>query len=329
MPDLLSQDEIDALLSAVEEVAEPTAVSAEDTGEELVTPYDFSHPQRLTREHIRTLRNIHEVCVRNMAASLSAYLRGLVECRLLSVDQMTYGEFVTGLPNPTCFNVIKVTPPGASIVLEINPSIAFPMIDRLLGANHLAGSLDRPLTAIEFRLISRVVEVIKGQLELLWRRTAELKMERTIQETNPHLVALAPPTEMVVAIVVEAHVNDHSGLLNLCVPYTPFQEQFGRFFSIGGYTYGASDKEGARKKLLAAMRRVPVDVTVAIARTTAKAEVVGTVKPDSIIVTDRHIGEPATAFVEGLPKFLGTEGVHRRKKAFRVEGLAGEKSGNA
>ncbi|HHN46170.1 MAG TPA: flagellar motor switch protein FliM, partial [Planctomycetes bacterium] len=285
MPDLLSQDEINALLSAVEEVAEPGTAVQKDFGDDAVTPYDFSHPQRLSREHLRMLRNMHEVAVRNMAASLGAYLRGPVECRLISIDQMTYGEFIAGLPNPTCFNVVKVTPPDASLAIEMNPSIAFPVLDRLLGAKQLAGPLERPLTSIEFRLVAKVIEIIKTQLELVWRRNSDVRMERISQETNPHLVALAPPTEMVVAVVIEMHVGEHSGLVNVCVPFTPFQTVLSRFFTIGGYSYGkGGDKDAARKKLLAALKRVPLNVTVAVARTALPAQALGAAGVGSVIV---------------------------------------------
>jgi flagellar motor switch protein FliM len=322
MPDLLSQDEIDALLSAVEKVAEPAAEAEQEAGEEPVTPYDFSHPQRLSREQIRMLRNMHEVAIRNMAASLSAYLRGPLECRLISVDQMTYTEFITGLPNPTCLNIIRVTPNNASMVIEMNPSIAFPLIDRLLGASRPAGPLDRPLTSIEFRLISRVMDVIRTQIELVWRRSADIRMERFGQETNPHLMALAPPTEMIVGIIIEMHLADHSGLVNICVPFTPFQSLLARFFSVAGYSYDPGNRDEARRKLIRALSRIPVEVTVAAARTTAAAETLGAMKEGSILVTERHAKEPCVILVENISKFIGREGIHRHRKAVRIEGLA-------
>ena len=251
MPELLSQDEIDALLAAVEEVAEPEVEAAvrPEQPEEIV-PYDFSHPQRLNREQLRTLRNMHEVVVRNFGATLSAYLRGIVECRLISVDQLTYLEFVSGLPNPTCFCVIEVQPGGGNIAVEVNPSIAFPLLDRLLGAKAAAGPLDRPLTDIEFRLLGRVLQLAVAQLQAVWRRAGDVELVLTSQESNPHLVAMAPPTEMVVAVVAEIHLGDHSGLLNICIPFTPFQDFFGRFLSVAGYAFTAADREEARKRLL-------------------------------------------------------------------------------
>ncbi|MBN1808397.1 MAG: flagellar motor switch protein FliM [Planctomycetes bacterium] len=329
MPDLLSQDEIDALLSAVEEVAEPTGVMSASTEEEAATAYDFSHPQRLSREQARTLRNIHEVMVRNMAASLGAYLRGAVECRLISVDQMTYNEFVTGLPNPTCFNTLKVTPPGAIAALEINPSIAFPMIDRLLGASKLAGPLDRPLTSIESRLLSKVVDIMRQQVELLWRRTGDIRIELEAQDTNPHLVALAPATEMVVSVVIEMHVSDHSGLVNICVPYRPFQGFLAKFFTIGSYSYGQERGDDARERLLKALRRVPVEITVELARTSESVQTVGRLAAGEVLVTDRHVKGDAAGYVNGSRKLAGQEGTHRGRKAFRVKGLYGEGEADA
>lgn len=326
MPELLSQDEIDALLSAVEEVAEPETEPRRAVSEEReeVVPYDFSHPQRLNREQLRTLRNMHEVVIRNFGATLGAYLRGTVECRLISVDQLTYSEFVSGLPNPTCFNIVKAEPGEGSIALEINPSIAFPLLDRLLGAGAAAGPMDRPLTDIEFRLITRVVNLVLSQLEMVWKRAGDVKLELASQESNPHLVALAPPTEMVVTVVAEVHLGDHSGLLNLCIPFTPFQGFFGRFLSVAGYAFSTADRDAARAELMRRVRDIPLQVRGILARSKAQAADVGGIQEGDVFVTERYVTEPAEMLVSGRPKFVVTEGRHRGRTAVKITGLRQE-----
>lgn len=330
MPELLSQDEIDALLAAVEEVAEPEpeAVRVSEEIEEVV-PYDFSHPQRLNREQLRSLRNMHEVVVRNFGATLSAYLRGVVECRLISVDQLTYSEFVAGLPNPTCFCMIEARPSGGNIALELNPSIAFPLLDRLLGARTAAGPLDRPLTDIEFRLLGRVVELVVAQLQAIWRRAGDVELVPVSQESNPHLVAMAPPTEMVVAVVAEAHLGDHSGLLNVCIPFTPFQDFFGRFLSVAGYAFTHVDREQARHRLLRLLRSVPVDVKGVLARSRAKAQDIAALAPGHVLVTERHISQPGEMLVAGKPKVSVVEGHHRGRTALKVVALRRARTGES
>ena len=167
MEDVLSQAEVESLLSAMASSSEaslphqprqnlrPRGV-AYPNGEK-VTPYDFKRPERVGKEQMRALQTLHEGFGRNFAAGLSAMLRSMVEVKLTSVDQLTYSEFIFSLENPTCFNLLKADPLEGNLILDINPSILYPIIDRLLGGGKEAGPLARrPLTEIELRLVSRI-----------------------------------------------------------------------------------------------------------------------------------------------------------------------------
>ena len=136
MADILSQEEIDALLEVVEEediVPDELDKLPDILEQRQVTIYDFKRPNRVSKEQLRSIRAIHDKMARSLASQISAIMRSIVEIQLTSVDQMTYGEFLMSLPNPTSFNVFSMKPLEGSGILEINPSIAFPMLDRLLG----------------------------------------------------------------------------------------------------------------------------------------------------------------------------------------------------
>ncbi len=134
MADILSQEEIDALLEVVDDEGDAEVLEKEDIlQQKQITLYDFKRPNRVSKEQLRAFRGIHDKMARNLSSQISAIMRSIVEIQLHSVDQMTYGEFLMSLPSPTSFNVFSMKPLDGSGVLEINPSIAFPMIDRLLG----------------------------------------------------------------------------------------------------------------------------------------------------------------------------------------------------
>ena len=135
MADILSQEEIDALLEVVDDGgAEPETFEKPATiHQRQITLYDFKRPNRVSKEQLRAFRGIHDKMARSLSSQISAIMRSIVEIQLHSVDQMTYGEFLMSLPSPTSFNVFSMKPLDGTGVLEINPSIAFPMIDRLLG----------------------------------------------------------------------------------------------------------------------------------------------------------------------------------------------------
>src|SRR5512136_225081 len=174
--DVLSQAEVENLLNAMGTGAQPPvpAVAPAEVAmavkhREKITPYDFKRPERVGKEQMRALQTLHEGFGRNFGAALSALLRSIIEVKLTSVDQLTYSEFVFSLENPTCFNLLKAEPLEGNLILDINPSILYPIIDRLLGGGREMGPLARrPLTEIELRLVSRITNLFLDELKRAW-----------------------------------------------------------------------------------------------------------------------------------------------------------------
>src|SRR4029077_19885612 len=167
--EVLSQEEVESLLSAMEGrgAAGAGTVAAGSLARpgSKISPYDFKRPERVGKEQMRSLQTMHEGFGRNFGAALSALLRSIVEVKLTSVDQLTYSEFVFSLENPTCFNLLTAEPLEGNLILDINPSILYPIMDRLLGGGRDTGPIARrPLTEIELRLVSRITNLFLEQL---------------------------------------------------------------------------------------------------------------------------------------------------------------------
>ena len=150
MNEILSQDEIDQLLSAISsgqsDVDDYKPVS--DTRK--IKIYDFKRPDKFSKEQIRTVQIMHETFARLTTTSLSAQLRSLVHVHVATVDQLTYEEFIRSIPTPTTLAVINMDPLKGNAVLEIDPAITFSMIDRLFGGTGaVTGNKSRDLTDIE------------------------------------------------------------------------------------------------------------------------------------------------------------------------------------
>src|SRR5215204_3757783 len=171
--DVLSQAEVESLLSAMDSRESDVIADAATSRikhRDKVSPYDFKRPERVGKEQMRSLQTMHEAFGRNFGAALSALLRTIVELKLTSVDQLTYSEFVFSLENPTCFNLISAEPLEGSLMLDINPSILYPIIDRLLGGGKEAGTIARrPLTEIELRLVGRITGLFLQELKHAWK----------------------------------------------------------------------------------------------------------------------------------------------------------------
>src|SRR5215467_8235219 len=222
MSDLLSQAEVESLLSAMDRgpaVKTGGGQPAPAKMREKVTPYDFKRPERVGKEQMRALQTMHEGFGRNFGAALSALLRTIVEVKLTSVDQLTYSEFVFSLENPTCFNLINAPPLEGQLILDINLSLLFPIIDRLLGGGSDPGTVvRRPLTEIEMRLVSRITDLFCAEMKHAWENVLDLNLSIDRVESNPQLVQIVPPNEVVVLISFELTLGDARGMMNFCIP---------------------------------------------------------------------------------------------------------------
>src|SRR5437764_8939376 len=249
--EVLSQAEVENLLSAMEahsarsggtaEIEAPVIAGARAGARvrEKVVPYDFKRPERVGKDQMRALQSLHEGFGRNFSAALSALLRSIVEVKLTSVDQLTYGEFVFSLENPTCFNLLRAEPLEGNLILDINPSILYPIIDRLLGGGKDSGPVSRrPLTEIELRLVGRLTGLFLQELKRAWEAVLSLKLYVERVESNPQLVQIVPPNEVVVLISFELTLGELRGMLNLCIPYNSI-ERIGNKLSSNSWTsYG-------------------------------------------------------------------------------------------
>src|SRR4029078_5674087 len=187
--EVLSQAEVESLLSAMEahtarggaatEIEAPVIAGARPGTRlrEKVVPYDFKRPERVGKDQMRALQSLHEGFGRNFSAALSALLRSIVEVKLTSADQVTYGEFFFTLEKPTAYNLLRAEPLEGNLILDINPSILYPIIGRLLGGGRDSGPVSRrPLTEIELRLVSRITGLFLKELQHAWEGVLSLKL---------------------------------------------------------------------------------------------------------------------------------------------------------
>ncbi|MCF6340136.1 MAG: flagellar motor switch protein FliM [Sulfurimonas sp.] len=222
MADILSQEEIDALLDVVEDdgddVFESDAESDSSASQRQVTLYDFKRPNRVSKEQLRAFRGIHDKMARSLASQISSIMRSIVEIQLHSVDQMTYGEFLMSLPNPTSFNVFSIKPLEGSGVIEINPSIAFPMLDRLLGGKGEPFDASREFSDIELSLFETILRVMMSTLKEAWAPVMDIYPTIESKESSPNVVQIVAQNEIVVMVVMEIIIGQSSGMMNICYP---------------------------------------------------------------------------------------------------------------
>jgi flagellar motor switch protein FliM len=216
MAKVLSQAEIDTLLSTASAVRRRPSATA-PAGP--VIRYNFRRPDRVSKEQIHAIQFLHERFARNLSTSFSAYLRTMVNLSVASVEQFSYGEFLESLSDPTAFYALAIAPSDELAAIEINPSVAFAMIDRMLGGSGGPRTdANRPLTEIEQNVVDSIIKLLLDGLSEAWRPVSNLAFSIRGRETRPAMLQVAAHNEIIVAVVFNVKAGDVAGQINLAMP---------------------------------------------------------------------------------------------------------------
>ena len=286
------------------------------------TAYDFKRPERVGKEQMRAMHSLHEGLARAFGASVSGMLRTMIEVKLVSADQLTYSEFIFSLDNPSCFTVVKPEPLEGHWILDISPALSYAIIDRMLGGDPSPSDvIRRPLTEIENRLIGRVVRVLLDQLKTNWENIVELEFEIERVESNPQLVQIVPPNEVVILVGLEVTLGRNRGMINLCIPFNTVERFNSQLSNNGwvGYSRNHSTAE-TRKAVANSVDTAPVQIVVTLARSRIKTSELLELNVGDIITTEQDSRKPLEVSIQDVPKLKGRPGALKGKKAIRIEG---------
>jgi flagellar motor switch protein FliM len=205
----LSQTEIDAVFQNMQErKRESPAVK-----------FDFRRPDRIPKSQVRAIHLLHDTFVRNLVSSLSAYLRSYLTVNLVSVEQLSYAEFLDGLPSPTCMISLGLNPYDGNGVMELNPSLVFPILEMLLGGTGKTSStIQRDVTEIEQKLLDGLFRIILNDLREAWKGVTMVAFTIEAMETEPQLLHILAPNEAVVSIGIEIRIGETVGMMNIAMP---------------------------------------------------------------------------------------------------------------
>lgn len=291
-----------------------------DTSNVEVKSYDFKRPERVSKDQMRALQTLHEAFARSFGASLSGFLRTIVEVKVATCEQMTYSEFISGLPNPTSFNLLRAEPLEGQVCLEISPLIIYPIIDRLLGGNSQDLFIpQRPMTQIETRLISNVTSRGLAALAEAWSSVKTLKFTIAATESNPQLVQIVPPNEVVVVVGFELKMSNRAGTMNLCIPYNVIEPVMDQLSTQSWFSASKNQKSREIEQRIGhSLNRAGLEVTGILAETTITLRDLLEMSVGDVIATEKLATHPVVMCVEGEKKFLASVGQYRGSRALKV-----------
>lgn len=327
MNEVLSQDEIDQLLTAISSGESDTVDLKAVSDTRKVKIYDFKRPDKFSKEQIRTVSIMHETFARLTTTSLSAQLRNLVHVHVASVDQLTYEEFIRSIPTPTTLAVINMDPLKGNAVLEIDPAITFSMIDRLFGGEgSTTGNKNRDLTDIEQSVMEGIIVRILANLREAWTQVIDLRPRLGQIETNPQFAQIVPPTEMVVLVTLETKVGGEEGMMNFCLPYLTIEPIISKLSS---QFWFSSVRRSSTTQYLETLKEklssVDMDVVAEVGSIRLPIrDVISLRVGDVVRLYNVKVTDPLTLNIGSKPKFYCQPGIVGRKIAVQITGKISE-----
>lgn len=321
MADILSQSEIDALLSAFAS-GEGTPDTYEEGAEKIreVKVYDFNHPDRFSKDQIRTMHNLHDHFARIFSISLSAFLRTIVEVKLVSVDQISYEEFIRSIPNPTSLNVINMDPLEGKGLMELSPTLSFPVVDRLMGGAGNVFKKNRELTEIEQTIIEKVLYRAFDCLHEAWANVLPLNLSLEQSETNPQLLMQNYlPSEMVILMTFEVILGEISGTLSFCIPYPTLEPIAGQLSSTSWFA--ASKKELSIEQtevLERRLQRVNLPIIAFVGGTKITMRELLALDEGDVIQLQTRTDDDFVVKIGNEYRYYAQPGIHRRHHAIKI-----------
>ncbi len=312
MKRVLSQEEIDAVFQGnAGEGAE-----RESAPEDAIV--DFNRLDRIPRSQLQALHMVHENFVRNLASSLSAYLRSYVALNLISLEQISYAEFLDGLASPTCMSYIGLQPFDGTAILEINNSLIFALIELLLGGKMQSTvSTKRKITDIEKRLIQTLLRVVLRDLSDAWKAVAEINFTVQSLSSEPQLMHIMAPSEAVIVIAIEMKVGDTPGLMNFAIPSLLIRRLRSKFDQLQQIRK-AESTEHDQLFIARLIQEANLQVDVQIAGGTMSARTLVEMEIEDVIVLEYPVDEEISGYINGKEKWLGHLVAQGEKLAFEI-----------
>lgn len=318
MSEILSQAEIDALLTALQSGEVDVETIRQDENTKKVRIYDFRRPNKFSKDQLNTVEIIYENFSRLLTTYFAGTLRSRIIVKVASVDQVTYDEFIHSIPNPTILTIFSMAPLEGKGILEINPVIAFSAIDRLFGGPGVSGIKGRPLTEIEKNVMEKVAERILSLFREAWASLTDVDAYLENIEINPQFSQIVSPLEMVVIITLNVSIGDTEGFINICLPCLMLEPISNKLNTRFWFTNSRSGSEDSTVQLKKMLERAHLPVTVAIKRSMVTVKELLELQVGDVINLEHKKEQELHVYLGSRLKFHGVPGLVGNNLAVRI-----------
>jgi len=317
--EVLSQSEIDALLSAITSGEMDAEELKKEEQEKKIRLYDFKRALRFSNDQIRGITRIHENYARLLTTFFSAQLRTYVNVSVASVDQIPYEEFIRSIPKMTILNIYSVEPLDGRILMEVNPNIAYSLLDRLLGGKGDSIANIENLTEIDTMLFTQLFEKAVVNLEEAWSSLIEIDPVLEDFEVNPQFLQMVSPNETVVVVSLTTEIGETSGMINICIPHIVLEPIIPKL-SVHYWMQTVDKKRDpeAYENITKNLEEANIEAKAILGETTINVNQFLYLKKDDVITLNQSINQPLILEINDQPKFYVQPGKMKNKLSVQI-----------
>lgn len=318
MSNILSQSEIDELLSALASGQDMPPEEQTEDESKLIRSYDFRTANKFSKDQMRTLHFIYDNFASRLTTYLSGTLRTACEVEVISIEEQTFSELINSMPVPVILSIINMPPLQGSILFEITPVIAYEIIARLLGGTGQSENVDKAFTEIELSILERVTRRMIALMDEAWERINKVKATLDRVETSPQYAQIVSANEPIAIITLNAKIGEVEDIINLCIPHVAVQPIAKKLVIKSWYTDVGVRKTAEERDYQERLAGIYLTLQAMFNTTTATVGDVMNTKVGDVIQIDHKIDQPITVKVEHIPKFRGVIGIQSSNYAVRI-----------
>ncbi len=323
MNQVLSQNEVDALLSAVSDnrIEGGNSTAAGGPG---VIQYDLANQDRIIRGRMPTLDIIHDRFIRLFRMTLSNSLRKMANISVNSTGPLKFSEFMNSLPLPSCLNILRLDPLRGAAVMVVESKLLYALVDSFFGGNDVPYTKieGKDFTQIEIKIARRLVMTAIDDLEKAWEPVYPLKIGYSRTEINPQFVAIVPPSDVVIATTFDVELEKVSGTIKIVIPYATL-EPIKSKLSVGFQSEQLEVDFIWINRIKEKIMQTNANLLVRLGAADIKVRDLLELEPGDIIQLNSDATMPLEVLVEGKPKFRGVPGLSKGNRAIKITDILG------
>jgi flagellar motor switch protein FliM len=319
MAEVLSQQEIDALLNSKDSVSEKKDESFHSLEKEVI-PFDFRLPNRISKNQLRTIHNINENFAEMFSSYLMTKLQSIVTCNVTSVDQIYYSEYVLSVSNPACLFTFDINQTDIKGILEFSSEFALTLVDRLLGGNGKGTKSAQVITPIEQKVLEVVINKVLHDLGKAWQIIGDYDFEIDKFEPDIDFVQITSQSESVLLVTFEVHIGEATYMMNLCFATYAFDTILSKLTNQNMSSIRPMKYHGttAQNILTNHLKKTELNLTAEFGTSSITFNQLLKLKKGDVITLNNKIGDEIKISVENKHMYNGISGVVNNHKAIKI-----------